>query len=104
MTIDLDADPSVAEPGDPVTFYYTLTNTGDYDLYNIEINVDLYGLVEEVAPDLGDRILEAGVQQTYTGSYIMGDECAYNSACVKGYNSRDRLVVRSYAGCAVMLP
>ena len=98
MKIHVEANPSVAAPGEHVEFIYNLTNTGDYDLYNIVVD----GLGE--VPDLSGVVLKAGDEMQVYGNYTMGDDNAYNSAFVTAQDYKGRPAVRSYSGCAVMLP
>jgi uncharacterized repeat protein (TIGR01451 family) len=60
-----DVDPPSGQPGDVVTYSYTVTNTGDVVLYDVSVDDDVIGHVGDIAA------LEPGEQVTLTVEWVL---------------------------------
>lgn len=107
MTVEVVPSTGVAEIGQEIYFYYTLTNTGDQTLLNVcvdGIGVEDTGVIDELPPG-EDRvvtetyvIVEGDLQTNWDGTqYVLDDAVA--TAC----NCRGRPAVTSYASAIVLV-
>jgi hypothetical protein len=86
--ITIDKTPSVesGHPGDPVTYTYKVTNTGDVTLTNVVVNDDKLGHIGDIGT------LEAGATATLTKAATIGDDTVTNVGTVTGVDPLEKVV------------
>jgi uncharacterized repeat protein (TIGR01451 family) len=79
ITVEKSADKPMAHDGDPVTYSFKVTNTGDVTLTNVIVHDDILGDIGTIAS------LDAGTSQTLTKDFTVpagsGDVVNHVSAC-----------------------
>lgn len=80
--------PVSGQAGDPVTYFYRVTNTGNTTLFNLSVDDDKLGHIGDIAQ------LAAGQSVTLTRASTLGSNGVTNIGCVEG---ADRLGKRARA-------
>jgi hypothetical protein len=78
ITITKVPDPQSGPPGTPVTFTYTVTNSGDVTLTNVSVDDNVLGHIGDVAS------LAPGETVVLTASTVIGDGSVTNIAIAGG--------------------
>jgi uncharacterized repeat protein (TIGR01451 family) len=80
---DKQADPTVVEPGDMITFTVAISNTGDVVLEDIAV-VDTLCVLSAPEGDDGDGLLQVGEEWVYTCTMVAGSERITNTVVCTG--------------------
>jgi hypothetical protein len=78
ITVDKVPSPQSGAPGTPVTFTYTVTNSGDVDLTNVSVDDDKLGHIGDIA------LLKAGETVVLTASTVIGNGSVTNIVIAGG--------------------
>jgi hypothetical protein len=86
--IDLDksANPPSANPGDTVTFSYSVLNSGDVDLFDVSVDDDVLGHIGDIP------VLAAGETVVLTATQVLGDSSVTNIGLAGGTDPLGLLV------------